>query len=345
MLKKQDEHFFSEIRHILIQARQKAYSTANFIMVEAYWQVGKLIVEQEQHGEKRADYGSYLLRQLAVELSNEFGKSFDERELRRIRQFYIVFSIRDTLRPELSWSHYRLLIRIPESDKRNYYLNEAANCAWSSRTMERQINSLFYDRLISSQNREPVLKEMQDNIKAAETRNEEIVKNPYIFEFLGLNTNSGFREKELEDALINHLQKFLLEMGKGFAFVARQQHIRTETSDFFIDLVFYNYILKCFVIIDLKTDKLAHQDVGQLDMYVRMYDDLKRTENDNPTIGILLCTETDSSIVRYSVLNESKQLFASKYLAYLPTEEDLRKLIEQNRYWWEQKKKENNENV
>jgi len=323
--------FVNEIKQILEQARNKAYSAVNSAMVSAYWLIGKRIVEEEQQGNERAEYGKGLLKALALVLQTEFGKGFDERELRRIRQFYLVFPIRDTLRPELSWSHYRLLIRVTNKNTRNYYLNEAANENWSYRTLERNTSTLYYERLLSSQVKQPVINEMKEHTGMLQHDNLEFIKNPYVLEFLQLPSNTAYKENELENALLNNIQKFLLELGKGFAFVARQRLVRTETSDFFIDLVFYNYILKCFVIIDLKTTRLTHQDVGQLDMYVRMFDDLQKAKTDNPTIGILLCSETDQIIAKYSVLNQSSQLFATKYMPYLPTEAELIAEIEREK--------------
>lgn len=265
------------------------------------------------------------------ELSTEFGKGFDERELRRIRQFYLTFPIRDTLRPELSWSHYRLLIRVTNEEARRYYLNEAADQHWSYRTLDRNYSTLYYERLLSSKQKEPVTEEMLKKTIGYQQDQLEFIKNPYVLEFLQLPENCTYTEAKLEQALLDNIQKFLLELGKGFAFVARQRLIRTETSDFYIDLVFYNYILKCFVLIDLKTKGLTHQDVGQLDMYVRMFDDLQKADTDNSTIGILLCTETDKTIAKYSVLNSNKQLFASKYMPYLPTEEELAAEVEREK--------------
>jgi predicted nuclease of restriction endonuclease-like (RecB) superfamily len=300
-------------------------------MVEAYWLIGKRIVEEEQHGESRAEYGKAILKTLSSELTGEFGRGFDERELRRIRQFYQSFPIRGTLRPELTWSHYRLLVRVGDEKARFYYLNEAVNSHWSFRTLDRNISTLYYQRLLASQQETPILTEMVEKTKYFQGDKLEFIKNPAVLEFLGLPSNAGYTEAELDKAIIGHIQQFLLELGKGFAFIARQQLVRTDTADFYIDLVFYNYILKCFVIIDLKTSKITHQDIGQLDMYVRMFDDLKKAESDNPTIGILLCTETDKTIAKYSVLSENKQLFATKYLPYLPTEEELRHEIERQK--------------
>lgn len=287
--------------------------------MQTYWQIGKLIIEDEQQGKSKATYGEATLKTLASQLTFEFGKGFDYTNLTNMRKFYQAFPIVDTLRQELSWSHYRLLSRLNSETKRNYYLQECIVANWNSRELQRQINSLAFERVVHH----------LPEIKKPLIQN--LLKDPYIFEFLGLPVDTKNTEFEIETAIINHLQQFLLELGKGFAFVARQQHIETDTSDFFIDLVFYNYLLKCFVIIDLKTGTLTHQDVGQIDMYVRMYDDLKRSSDDNPTIGILLCSEKDETIVKYSVLNDKNNLFASKYLLYLPKEEELKQLIEQDR--------------
>ena len=308
---------FSEIKEIIIQSRQRVFRMANSALLETYWQIGKIIVEDEQRGKERADYGKSVLKNLANQLTLEFGKGFDDSNLRNMRSFYKTFPIRDALRHELSWTHYRLLSRLNSEEKSQYYLNESIQNSWNSRTLQRQINSLAFERVVKH--------------KTEKTHPETIhnlIKDPYIFEFLGLASDVQNSERSIESSIIDHLQKFLLEFGKGFAFVARQQHIVTDTSDFYIDLVFYNYILKCFVIIDLKTGSLSHQDIGQIDMYVRMYDDLKKGETDQPTIGILLCSEKDETIVKYSVLADKKSVFASQYLLYMPKEEDLKALIE-----------------
>ena len=327
-------HFIVEIKQILSAARQKAYAAVNFSMVEAYWLTGKRIVEEEQQGKERAAYGKEILKTLSIELTKEFGKGFGERNLRDFRQFYLAFQkneIWHTLCAKLSWSHIRLIMRVENKEAQKYYLQEAAENHWSVRTLDRNISTLYYHRLLSSQIKEPVEQEMQDKTKDFQQDKFEFIKNPAVLEFLGLPSNTAYSESHLEQAIINEMQKFLLELGKGFAFVDRQQLIRTETSEFYIDLVFYNYILKCFVLVELKTHKITHQDIGQLDMYVRMYDDLKRGQDDNPAIGILLCTETDKTIARYSVLNENKQLFAAKYMPYLPTEEELAAEIERQK--------------
>jgi len=315
---------FIAIKEIINQSRLKIFRAANSALLQSYWQIGKLIVEDEQQGKLRAAYGKETLKNLSIQLTLEFGKGFDESNLRNIRSFYKSFPIRDALRHELSWTHYRLLSRLDTEERKRFYISESITSNWNSRELQRQINSLSYERALTAR---------KENNPTTNIHN--YIKDPYIFEFLGLNPNIKNTEKRLESAIIDHLQKFLLEFGKGFAFVARQQHIVTDTSDFFIDLVFYNYILKCFVIIDLKTTNISHQNIGQIDMYVRMYDDLKRNHGDNPTIGLLLCTEKDETIVKYSVLSDKNQLFASKYLLYLPKEEELKAIIEQDRQHFE----------
>ncbi|QIM62487.1 hypothetical protein A1D29_03775 [Pasteurellaceae bacterium Orientalotternb1] len=338
------QHYINEIKQILAQARQQAYAAINSAMVEAYWRIGERIVQEEQNGKERADYGKEIIKQLSIELTQEFGKGFGERNLRNFRQFYLMFSDLEIWKSVISkstWTHIQRVLKIQNPDARHYYLKEAAENHWSVRTLDRNIATLYYERLLATPNKTPIRAEMQE--KAEPLKPSDFIKNPTVLEFLQLPTNHAYTEAELEKALIDNLQQFMLELGKGFAFVARQQHIRTETSDFFIDLVFYNYILKCFVIVELKTDKLTHQDIGQLDMYVRMYDDLQKQENDNPTIGLLLCTETDSVVAKYSVLNDSQQLFASKYVHYLPTEAELVQEIEQQKLLFEQQFKQENE--
>jgi predicted nuclease of restriction endonuclease-like (RecB) superfamily len=315
------------LRDLIVQARQKVLSTANTAQVLTYWEIGRHIVEFEQRGETRAAYGKRLLADLADALTREFGKGFDERNLRNMRAFFQHFPIRNALRSELSWTHYRLLLRVDSAAARQWYLQEAASQNWSTRVLERQIGSLSYERLLSSQD-----KELPSEILPPPTPTaRDFVRDPVMLEFLGLPDTGRLLEGDLEAALMDKLQQFLLELGKGFAFVARQQRVSTETQDFFVDLVFYNFLLKCFVLIDLKTGHLAHQDIGQMDMYVRLYDDLRRSEGDNPTVGILLCGSKDHSVVRYSVLHESEQLFASKYRLVLPSEEELRQELERER--------------
>ncbi|MFC7346338.1 YhcG family protein [Chryseobacterium zhengzhouense] len=317
-----EDLLFQSIKEIITQSREKVFRIANSTLLLTYWQIGQLIVEDEQKGKERAEYGKYTLKNLSKKLSLEFGKGFDYTNLSNMRKFYIAFPIVDALRQQLSWTHYRLLLNINSASKIDYYVEESIQNNWSSRDLKRQINSLAYERVLEHK------KQSTETIQS-------ILKDPYVFEFLGLKPDEKISEKEFETGIIDHIQKFLLEFGKGFAFVARQQHISTDTSDFYIDLVFYNYILKCFVIIDLKTGELSHQDIGQIDMYIRMYDDLKRGEGDNPTIGILLCSEKDETIVKYSVLNDKNNLFASKYLLYLPKEEELKQIIDQDRIRFE----------
>ena len=320
----------TDIKQILLQAQQKAYQATAFAMIEGFWRIGRRIVEEEQQGSIRANYGEQVIAQL----SKELGKGFSKRTLWDYKKFYLTFpNIEDCAHmcAQLTWSHIRLIMRVESDQARAYYLQETAQQHWSVRTLERNINTLYYQRLLASQMKEAVKEEMQ--LKTAEFQQDphEFIKNPTVLEFLNIPTHYAYNENELENSLINNLQQFLLELGKGFAFVARQKHIRTETQDFFIDLVFYNYILKCFVIVELKTDKITHQDIGQLDMYVRMFDDLERSETDNPTLGILLCTKTDETIAKYSVLAENKHLFATKYLPFLPTEEELAAEIEREK--------------
>lgn len=328
--------YLLEIKQILSNARQKAYTAVNSAMVEAYWKIGERIVLEEQNGADRAAYGKEIIKNLSLELTNEFGTGFGERNIRNFRQFYLMFQdleIWKSVISKLTWTHIQRTLKISNDKARLYYLKEAAENNWSVRTLDRNISTLYYDRLLASQDQSIVKAEMLE--KSVPLQASDLIKSPTVLEFLNLPTNLAYTEAELEKALIDNLQQFMLELGKGFAFVARQQCIRTETSDFFIDLVFYNYILKCFVIVELKTEKLTHQDIGQLDMYVRMYDDLQKSPDDNPTIGLLLCTETDSVVAKYSVLNDSSQLFASKYMAYLPSEEELVREIENQKMIFE----------
>jgi len=326
--------YIDDIKRIIISARNKAYTSINTVMIEAYWLIGKRIVEEEQQGKNRAEYGKEIIKTLSEVLQTEFGTGFNERTLREYRQFFMIFKDIEFgahCAPNLSYSHYRLIMRLSDKNAIKYYLTEAAANNWSVRTLDRNISTLYYQRLLSSQRKDLVVSEMKEKTVGFQQDKLEFIKNPAVLEFLGLPGNSSYLEEELEKAIIDHIQQFLLELGKGFAFVSRQQHIQTDTTEFYIDLVFYNYILKCFVIIELKTNKITHQDIGQLDMYVRMFDDLKKREGDNHTIGILLCTETDKTIARYSVLNENEQLFAAKYMPYLPTEEELITEIERQK--------------
>jgi predicted nuclease of restriction endonuclease-like (RecB) superfamily len=328
-LSKNENLFYCEISELLKQARNTAYKTVNTIMVQTYWQIGKRIVEQEQHGQNRASYGDYLITNLSRYLSDTIGKGFSEANLKNIRQFYLVFSDFDQFATHcvanLTWTNIRLIMRLDNQAEREYYIRESSEQNWSSRLLERHIKTGYYRRLLSTQQKESNnVAIIPDSEKYNPT---DFIKDPYVTEFLNLPEDLKGKETLLENALIDNIQKFLLELGKGFSFVDRQMRISTETSHFYVDLVFYNYLLKCFVIIDLKTSKLTHADIGQMDMYVRMFDALKRVEDDNPTIGIILCAEKDETMVMYSVLKESKQLFASKYKTVLPTEEELAEMI------------------
>ena len=324
--------FYEGIAQVLERARGQAYHAVNSAMVHAYWEIGQRIVEG-QGGKERAAYGRALVKELSRRLTDDFGRGFNERNLWSMRKFYFAFSKVNALRSELSWTHYRSLSRVTDPEARAWYEREAAEQGWSSRTLDRNIATQYYHRLLQSQDdKKPAVEaEMKELTAPLQHDKLEFIKNPVVAEFLGLAPNADFQESELEGAIITNLQRFLLEMGKGYAFVARQQHIRTELDDFYIDLVFYNYILKCFVLIDLKTGRLTHQDIGQMDMYVRMYDELRKVPDDNPTLGIVLCTETDKDVAHFSVLNGSDQLFAAKYLTYLPTQEQLREEIERQK--------------
>jgi len=380
--------YITEIKQILKDARDKAYAAVNYSMVEAYWLIGKRIVEEIQQGGNRANYGEHVIKNLSIALTDEFGRGFSKRSIWQYRQFYQMFpelpimrslivqtefaqstkpdktvksvkakansaitdrTIKKTARNKtnmaitdchikqnsiqfsLHWTHIQRIMRVTNSEARAWYLKEASEQSWDVRTLDRNISTQYYERLLMSQVKKPVIKEMQTKTKKYQKDKLEFIKNPSVLEFLGLPGNTGYSEAVLEKAIINHLQQFILELGKGFAFVERQQLIRTEISDYYVDLVFYNYILKCFILIDLKTTRITHQDVGQMDMYVRMYDELKRNEGDNPTIGILLCSETDKDIARYSILKGNEHLFATKYKLYLPTDEELRIEIEREK--------------
>ena len=312
------------------QARGQLRQTVNSVMVQSYWNIGRLIVEDEQQGESRAVYGKQQLQQLSQQLTERLGKGFDVGNLRNMRQFYQTFSIRDAVRSELSWTHYRTLMRVDNAQARDWYLHEAIAQSWSARALERQIGTLYYERLLASQNKALVEQEAQMNTQPLAETAKDYLRDPYILDFLNLQDKT-YQESELEQAIISNLQQFLLELGKGFAFVERQQRIRFDDEDFYIDLVFYNFKLKCFLLVDLKLGKLKHQDVGQMDTYVRLYDEQRKGSDDNPTIGLVLCSEKSEAVVKYSVLAEQKQLFAARYLPYLPTEEELKRELERER--------------
>ena len=333
----------NDVRKIIEAGRKEAYIAINQAAVFTYWNIGKKIVEEEQNGQSRAEYGKQIIKVLAEKLSIEYGSTFNKRNLDYYRQFYLSFNdfeIVNTRVHNLSWSHFRRLLSVANPEARMWYLKEASEQMWSVRTLDRNIGTQYYERLLSNQ---------RNNAKLSLPESEkydprEYIKNPIVAEFLGFRKNTNFDESQLEQALINNLQQFVMELGRGFAFVDRQKHIHTDAGDFYIDLVFYNINLHCYVLFDLKTHQLSHQDVGQMDMYVRMYDDLVKLPEDNPTIGILLCSETSQDIARYSVLHGNEQLFASKYMPFLPTQEELRFEIEQQkRFFLEQHQEEENE--
>jgi predicted nuclease of restriction endonuclease-like (RecB) superfamily len=373
-LNKRNSNYISDIKQIISNAKKRVYSSVNSTMVQAYWLIGKRIVEEEQRGKERAEYGKQIINNVSKELTDEFGRGFSATNIRYFRQFFQLFpaesiyhltgdelqnqnyhltsdefkktdehlkesnlgsnegaGILEIIFTKLSWTHVRQILRVKNIEARNYYIRETAKNSWVVETLDRNIATQYYERLFLSHAREPVSKEMEMKTKDFQIDKNEFIKSPAILEFLNIPSNRGYTEAELEKAIIDNIQAFLLEMGKGYAFVERQQLVRTEAKDYFIDLVFYNYIIKCFVLIDLKTERITHQDVGQMDMYVRMYDENKKAENDNPTIGIVLCSETDQDIARYSILKGNEQIFASKYKLYLPTEEELRAEIEREK--------------
>lgn len=327
------ENVLSDIRNIINTGRNAAYVAANSAGLMTYWNIGKRIVEDEQNGAERAEYGKQLIKSLAEDLSYEYGSNYSKRNLDYYRKFYLLFpniEIVNACVHNLNWTHFRSLLRVPDEDERIWYMNEAAKEGWSSRTLDRNIGTQYYYRLLQSPKKEPVIQEMLEKTAPLQNPNE-LIKNPIIAEFLGFKTEDAYVESELETSILTHIRDFIMELGRGFAFVARQQHIVTDTQDYYIDLVFYNIELKCYVLIDLKTGTVTHQDVGQIDMYVRMYDELKCKEGDNPTIGILLCSETSEDIARYSVLRDNDRLFMTKYLTILPTKEELRIEIEKQK--------------
>ena len=329
------QNLLADSSKIIESARDVAYRAVNVVLVQRNWLLGKRIAEEMVGEQTREElYGKSLVQNLAEQLTKVYGSGFDISSLYKYMRFYQCFpNILDAASPKsflLSWTHYRTLLQVEDEVARNWYANEAARETWSAKTLQRNISSQYYYRILQSPEPQRVAKEMREITKPFQAK-DEYIKSPIVAEFLGLAQNTDFTESTLEKAIITNLQKFLMELGKGYAFVARQQHIRTEKEDYYIDLVFYNYILKCFVLIDLKTAKVTHQDVGQMDMYVRMYDELKKGKDDNPTIGIVLCADTDEDIARYSVLKGNEQLYASRYKLYLPSEEELRREIERQK--------------
>ena len=353
-----DAQFISDIKAIVYTAKQKAYQAADIYQVVSNWLIGRRIVEQEQHGKERAQYGKHIVELASEALTAEFGKGYSVVNIKSFRKFYLTFNnlligqtvsaqsengltikgqsvsaeleLAKMLPSNLSWSHYERLMRIKNEDERDWYMREAAGESWSVRTLNRNIGSQYYHRLLQTpeSKRGEVIDEMQRLTADYQKDRHKFLRNPVVAEFLGFSQDAAYSETNLESAIIDHLQKFILELGKGFAFVARQQRIKTDIGEYYIDLVFYNYILKCFLLIDLKTSRITHEDIGQMDMYIRMYDELKCSEGDNPTIGLLLCSETSKDLARYSILKDSKQLYAAKYLTYLPTKEELTAEIE-----------------
>lgn len=326
------DDIFKDAQNIVEQTRNYAYQAVNIAMIQRNWLLGKRIADEELQGENRAEYGKEVINRLANHLTNLYGKGFSKSNLYQFVQFYKyfpeIFHSASGKSFTLSWTHYRTLLRVTDKKAREWYLQESEDEMWSVRTLDRNIASQYYYRLLQSQNKQKVKDEMKDITAPLQQDNLEFIKNPVVAEFLGLSPNADFSETKLESSIISHIQKFVMELGKGYAFVARQQHIKTDVGDYFIDLVFYNYILKCFLLIDLKTSRITHQDVGQMDMYVRMYDNLKRTEGDNPTIGLILCSETSKDMARYSVLHDNERLFQARYLTFLPSIEQLKEEIE-----------------
>ncbi len=361
----EDNMLVNDLRSIVSKARSKAFAAVNYSLVERNWRIGQRIVEEEQNGTSRAEYGKHVIEVASAALTKEFGKGFSYTNIANYKRFYLTFSdlqILQTVSEEfkkqkhqtlsdessllpqkgqtqpaqfelrlLPWSHYERLIRVEDKKAREWYAKEAFNEGWSYRTLNRNINTLYYERLLMSTKKQPVVDEMQDKTKAYQQDKLEYIKSPVVLEFLGLPEDTSLAESKLETAIINNLEKFLMEMGKGYALVARQQHIRTEENDYYIDLVFYNYLIKSFILVDLKVNRITYQDVGQMDMYLQMYDKMKKGPDDNPTIGIILCTETDSDVARYSTLAKNDQMFAAKYKLYLPDKEDLRREIERQK--------------
>ena len=319
---RKSEDAYHSIRNFVINAQRQTYSAVNTAMVTAYWNIGKAIYEVCGESE-RAAYGKQVLKYISERLMPEFGKGFSIRNLRNMRRFYLMFQNRQTLSAELSWSHYQLLMRVENEEGRRFYAEETVKSGWSVRQLERQINTMFYQRMLASRDKKSVAEEIQTTEPKPEY--EKIMKDPYVLEFLDLPPNEHFYESELEQALIDHLQKFLLELGRGFSFVARQKHFNIDGWHFYIDLVFYNYITKCFVLIDLKTGDLTHQDIGQMQMYVNYYTRYMMNEGDNPPVGLLLCAQKSDTLVRLTLPEENRQIYAAKYMPYMPTEEELKR--------------------
>lgn len=320
-----DKHIYENIRMTVAEAQSKIYSTVNFVMVQTYWSIGKQICEAQGNND-RAEYGKGLLKYLSEELTAEFGRGFTVTNLKYMRLFYTAFPNGHALSDHLSWTHYRLLLKVEDESARQFYLDESIKSTWSTRQLERQINSFYYQRLLSSQDKDSVRNEIQKLEKGIDAK--DIIRDPYVLEFLGLEQTPNLYEKDLEQGLINHLQKFLLELGRGFSFVARQKRITFDGENYYIDLVFYNYILKCFVIIDLKVGKLTHQDIGQMQMYVNYFTREMMSEGDNVPIGIILCADKSESVVKYTLPENNSQIFTSKYKLYMPTEDELKKELE-----------------
>jgi predicted nuclease of restriction endonuclease-like (RecB) superfamily len=327
MLEKTTPEVYGEIKKILIEARSNTYRAINTEIVDAYWKIGRLIVEAQ--GGENSTYGTSLLAELSNNLKQEFGKGFDVSNLRKMRKFYIMFENQDTLCPNLSWSHYRTILKVDNLEARKFYIEECDKSRWSVRELNRQVNTFYYERLLSSQNDELVEKNMLD--KKEEMTTKDIIKDPYVLEFLGIKKYEKLLENDLESGLITHLADFLLELGRGFSFVGRQKRFYVDGQNFFIDLVFYNYILKCFVIIDLKMGELTHQDIGQMQMYVNYYTREMMNEGDNKPIGIVLCSDKSDAVVKYTLPEDNDQIFASKYLPYLPTEEEFAQELKRER--------------
>jgi len=323
---------FEQVRLVIDQAQQQLRHTVNDLMVQSYWHIGRLIVEDEQGGVARAEYGKQTLKHLSQKLSAEYGKGFSPQSLWNFRQFYVEFPILSTAWRELRWSHYKILMRVKDPAARDWYANEAISQGWNVAALDRQVSTLFYERLLSSQDQTALRTEAATLIQQnAPNDPRDFIRDPYILEFIGAQPSATLYEKELESNLIQQLQTFLLELGKGFAFVARQKQLRVEGEVFFVDLVFYNYLLKCFLLVDLKVGKLTHQDVGQMDMYVRIFEEQYRGADDNPTLGLILCSERNEAVAKYSQLADSQQLFASRYRAFLPTEAELQAELQRDR--------------